>query len=300
MVDDIATRKTYRYLRIGMVGAVVLLGASVLLEQHKAPGDCWQTSISAYYYTPVRAVFVGALMAIGLSLIVIKGSTWREDACLNLAGMLAPVVALVPTSDHGDCWSLKPHPLPTIENPLGDDPLAGWVKANIHNNIEALLYAAAVALVAVSVIAVIAVVVGRRRGRSVDITDAWKVEHRGTFFGLLGAAAFVVFTALAFYHWRDFETRAHGYAAVAMFGALALAAAVNSWECRKFGRRWYFRLYFGIAVLMLATGLVLFGDWRHKVLVVEALEIVFFAGFWIVQTRELWHDTVRGGPGEAL
>ncbi len=30
--DDIATRKTYRYLRLGMVGAVLLLGVSVLLE----------------------------------------------------------------------------------------------------------------------------------------------------------------------------------------------------------------------------------------------------------------------------
>lgn len=34
--------------------------------------DCWQRSISAYYYTPVRPIFVGGLMLIGFSLIVIE------------------------------------------------------------------------------------------------------------------------------------------------------------------------------------------------------------------------------------
>ncbi|MBA3654232.1 MAG: hypothetical protein H0W70_08560 [Actinobacteria bacterium] len=60
---------------------MLLLAVSILLEHHNVVGGCWQTSISAYYYTPVRAVFVGALMAIGLSLIVIKGSPWRRSRC---------------------------------------------------------------------------------------------------------------------------------------------------------------------------------------------------------------------------
>lgn len=38
--------KTYRYLRIGMIGAVFLLAASIGIERSKV--DCWQTSISAY------------------------------------------------------------------------------------------------------------------------------------------------------------------------------------------------------------------------------------------------------------
>ncbi len=292
MVDDVASRKTYRYVRIGMVAAAVLLGASVLLEHHKA--QCgWQTSISAYYYTPVRATFVGALMAIGLSLIVIKGSTWAEDACLNAAGMLAPVVALVPTSDHGACWSIEPNPLPTIKNPSGDDPLAGWVLANIHNNIEALLYAGVFGLVAAAVIAVIALAVSKKRGEPRSLADAWNREHRGTFLGLLFALLFLGVSALLFYHWADFETRSHGYAAMAMFGALALAAAVNAWERYRCNRRWYFGLYIAIAVLMVAAAGIMFADWKHKVLWVEVIEITLFAAFWVVQTRELWHDTLR-------
>jgi hypothetical protein len=63
--------KTYRYLRRGMIGAVVLLAVSIAIERSKV--DCWQTSISAHYYTPVRAIFVGSMIAVGLSLVVYKG-----------------------------------------------------------------------------------------------------------------------------------------------------------------------------------------------------------------------------------
>jgi hypothetical protein len=294
MDDDVATRKTYRYVRIGMVGATVLLGASVLIEHSEVEPTCWQTSISAYYYTPVRAVFVGALMAIGLSLIVIKGSTWPEDVCLNVAGMLAPVVALVPTSDHGSCWSVEPIPLPTIPNPSGDDELAGWVVANIDNNIEALLFTGGAGLAAAAIIAGVAVAVGKSRGEPVDLRTATK-ENQGTLVGLVIAAALLVGGALLFYHWDGFDTGSHGWAAVIMFSFLAAAAAVNAWQCRR-GRRWYFRLYLAIAVLMVAAGFLLFGDWTHKVLIVETIEMTLFAAFWAVQTRELWHDTIRPAP----
>lgn len=54
-------------------------------------------SINAYYYTPVRGMFAGALLGIGVCLVCIRGSTTVEDVLLNAAGMLAPVVALIPT-----------------------------------------------------------------------------------------------------------------------------------------------------------------------------------------------------------
>jgi hypothetical protein len=82
-----------------------------------------------------------------------------------------------------------------------------------------------------------------------------------------------------------------------MFAALALAAAINARECLRCGRRWYFRLYLLIAVLMVAAAGLMFLDWGHKVLAVEVIEITLFAGFWLVQTRELWHDTLRPRPG---
>lgn len=298
MVDDVASRKTYRYLRIGIVAAVVLLGASVLLERGKVVPDCWQTSISAYYYTPARAVFVGALMAIGLSLIVIKGSTGWEDFFLNAAGMLAPVVALVPIGNPGECWSIKPEPLPTVKNPLtGTLELAPWVERNIGNNVEALLWAGAAALLTAAIIAGMAFAVGARHGERRTLAGLWTGPHRGTFFSLLAVAGFLAAGAVLFATWDRFEENAHGLAAYAMFGFLAAAAVVNALECRKFGLRWYVRLYGLIAVLMGAAALlILVKDWDHKTLVLEIVEIGLFAGFWIVQTRELWHTTVRSSP----
>jgi hypothetical protein len=296
--DDVAARKTYRYVRLGMIGAIVLLGAAILLEHHNVDWACSQTSISAYYYTPARAVFVGALMAIGLSLIVIKGSSWQEDVCLNVAGMLAPIVALVPTSDHGTCWSIEPDPLPTIPNPKGDDPLQEWVIANISNNVQTLLFAGAVSLLGAGFIAGFAMGVGKVRHRKQrQIRSAWN-EHRGTILGLVVGVVLLGFCAVAFYRWRDvFNTRAHGFAAAAMFGFLALAAAANGWDARNKSVPLYVWFYFGTAGLMAATALLMFkGGWDHKVLLVEILEIIWFVGLWSAQSKELWDDTLRRPP----
>lgn len=296
MADDVATRKTYRYVRLGMIAAVFLLAASVILERVKVAG-CWQPSISAYYYTPVRAVFVGTLLAIGLSLIVIKGSTGREDMCLNVAGMLAPVVALVPTSDHGTCWSIVPRELPTVPNASGDDPLADWVIANIHNNIEALIFAGLAGLALALITSGVLFRVGRRNGEYLTVKQfVKKEENRGTAVGLMSALVLLGAGALAYYHWGGFETKAHGIAAGAMFAALALAAGFNALDCYRLQRRCYFWLYLTVALLMAVSALPLLVDWEHKVLAVEIAEITWFAAFWLMQTGELWNDTVRRAP----
>ena len=88
-------KKSYRYLRLSIVIMVAALIVSVIIERLNA--SCWQGSFSAYYYTPVHAVFVGSLVATGACLIAIKAADDWEDMLLNVAGMLAPVVAFVPT-----------------------------------------------------------------------------------------------------------------------------------------------------------------------------------------------------------
>ncbi len=282
MVDDAAI-KTYRYLRIGIVGVVLLLGVSVMVERSKM--DCWQTSISAYYYTPVRAIFVGGLMAIGLCLIVIKGSTAWEDAFLNVAGMLAPVVALAPTSDVGNCWSIQVSPLPKST----DGQLAPWVTANIDNNITALLIAGIAGLVVAAIIAMIA---------TRDLFAVAQVGDAGTRRGLLAAMVLLLLGGALFLAWDDFDTRAHGYAAILMFVALAAAVIANAVEHRRGGNALWFRWYAAIGALMVVGGLALGflgGEWRHCILVLEMTEITLFAAFWLVQTAEHWGETA-GGP----
>src|SRR4051794_17448483 len=82
--------KSYRYLRLSIVLVILGLLCSVFVE--RAHTSCWEESISAYYYTPTHSMFVGALVALGVSLIAIRGNTDIEDALLNVAGVLAPIV----------------------------------------------------------------------------------------------------------------------------------------------------------------------------------------------------------------
>jgi len=279
MASD-AELKTYRYLRIGMVGVVVLLATSVIIERSKV--DCWQNSISAYYYTPVRAILVGGLMAVGLCLIVIKGRTAWEDASLNFAGMFAPVVAVVPTTDVGVCWSVEPRPRP-IEP---DGSLANWVVANIDNNIPALLIAGIAGLLVALVIAMIA---------TGNVLAVSQVGDIGTRLGLLGAMILLVVAAIAYTTWDDFDTRAHGIAAVLMFAFLAAAVAGNAWRLKDVPTdRVYFWLYTAIAVAMVVAAVVLltFGrGWEHMALILETIEIALFGAFWLAQTAQHWNET---------
>src|SRR5271157_2220712 len=90
------TLDTYRYLRGGMAVMIVMLGAAVIGERLTA--GCWQTSISAYYFTTAHSIFIAVLWALGVQFIVYKGSSDTEDVLLTLAGILAFIVAMVPTT----------------------------------------------------------------------------------------------------------------------------------------------------------------------------------------------------------
>jgi hypothetical protein len=95
-------RLTYLNVRygIGIIGAALPLllwiGARRLLH-----------SMSAYYYTPMGDVFVGALVSIGVFLYLYKGFSSKENWALNAAGMLAVGIALVPTNATGEPHSTR-------------------------------------------------------------------------------------------------------------------------------------------------------------------------------------------------
>jgi hypothetical protein len=269
--------KTYRYLRIGMIGAVVLLGVSIAIERSKV--DCYQTSISAYYYTPVRAIFVGSIIAVGLTLIVYKGRDAWEDAFLNGAGMLAPVVAVAPTTDVGKCWSVAPSPLPVKD----DGSLANWVVTNIDNNFYALLIAGGIGL---GVALITAFVVN---DRSIGTTVKKVKAEPGTIVSLAVTALALLFGWWLSQKWGDFNTRAHGFAAVLMFVFLICAILVKVLDHRHERGKVWFWVYTVVAALMILGGILIpatriFDE--HTVFALEAYEITFFAFYWIVQTAE--------------
>ena len=278
-----STTKTYLYLRVGLVALALFLGASLVIEMAFGDTD-WLGSISAYFYTPVRSVFVGTLSAMGVCLIAIKGRDRpREDLMLNLAGMCAPVVALVPT-------------------PLEDSAACGGdarcvpeeFVPGVVNNVQALL-----------VVGVVGVLFAARTIRR-DTHERGDLVAIGVSAG--GLAGFALWFALG----RDsFLDYAHYATAVPMFGLIVAVALVNAARVDDFvasggtltvGRAdTYRRAYRAIAYLMGAViggALVLFvvqaatdtQPFAHWVFIVEALLLAAFTAFWILQTLQYAQD----------
>ena len=280
---SIESVETWRYLRLSMVAVVAALAAAVLYEHFQVKGkDCFQTSISAYYYTPARSVFVAALVSIGVAMVCLRGSTPGEDLLLNLAGMFAPVVAFVPTPDPGSCSSIT--------------SAAEARAANIANNLTALLIAGGLALA----------------------FAMWSAWHEPSPYEsspqepcrarIALAVAVAVWAAVLFVHafaGEFFDSYAHATAATAMFLCIIAVVCINARELKTVdSKHTYVSWYAAVAVAMVVVLVVglgavivhwLFGDelWSHLTIVVESLLLVLFATFWVIQTRELWGDGLR-------
>jgi hypothetical protein len=318
--DDEVVVKTTRYLRLSMVALVIGLAVAVLYEHAKShkqsgsSGHCWQHSISAYYYTPVQSFFVGALVAIGISLVVLKGSTELEDVWLNFAGIFAPVVAFVPTPNIGDCGSV-------LTDKTNRD-------LNIGNNVTAMLVMAGIALAILGVLLLLRQPVTHPPVPKAPDNAAW--AHWIAVGGYaLALALFVVAWVLFLAPRKWFTDNAHSISAVTMFVFIFLAVvnnAINFHFTRKevvadqdAARRAGAEIkpadevkpakpvnrYLVIAILMAAAVLVIklgpwFGD--YETIWLEASMITLFAVFWVIQTHELWRRGLRtpallGQPG---
>ena len=89
---------SYLFMRRGIgvigVGLPFALAIGYAATVHKA---VLRNSISAYYYTDMRNVFVGCLCAIGVFLICYRFNL-VDDVLSTMAGLLAIAVALCPTA----------------------------------------------------------------------------------------------------------------------------------------------------------------------------------------------------------
>lgn len=279
--------KTYRYLRIAMVMLLAGIGVSVLVEITQVGGRCLQGSISAYYYTPVRAFFVSAVLALGVCMVAIRGVGWWEETALNLAGMLAPVVALVPTPGTGSCTS--------------DPSLTAAGPEAVGNNMAALLWMAPLGALYVVVLRILA----KRRGKTLAAPQV----------GLLIPVAVLWFVALVLF-WFDrgwVLDFGHGVSALLMFACIVAVVALNGVslgrkeisEGKSSGAMAYANRYSLIAAAMVLSFLVTYGwhrlsgGWGHWVFAVEALLLGLFLLFWTLQTEELWDEAVREGDPQA-
>ncbi|RBY74415.1 hypothetical protein DQ239_19795 [Blastococcus sp. TF02-09] len=272
---------TWRYLRVGLIALAIGLAVSVLREAWRA--DCVQTSISAYYYTPAQGVVVGVLVAIGACLICLRGASDGEDVLLNVAGICAPFVALVPTpNENRDCGKVL----------VADSDRLLYV----GNTVTGLLVVAWFSLAFLAVLTV----------------SRWmrKVPIGPSLIDLCGYAGVVValaVTNVVFVAERQFFLRnAHHVAAISLFVFVFFNVCLNAAQRYRAkmraddGRARIFNWYTWIALAMLVdvgVHIVLaVQDWSHWVLTIEASLITLFVGFWIVQSAERWDNGVSPVP----
>jgi hypothetical protein len=285
--------KTYRYLRVAVVAMAVLLGVSVGIEIAVGAGEGILGSISEYYYTPVRGVFVGSLMAVGLGLVAIKGREGLEDMMLNLAGMLAPLVALVPT----------PISVPVGGFEVDRRTVPPALVPAVENNVASLIVLGVVGL-----------------------AFAWATVEDGPLKSthqrsITGAGVLLVGLAVWFGVGREsFLEYGHYAAAVPMFGLIVGVAVVNARHARdavtrRLGASTYRRAYaviagaMGVTIVVAAVFFALesaghrpFASWLFWV---EVGLLALFAAFWVFQTAEHWHEglpegAASGGLGERV
>ena len=94
-------RRAIGYLGVGLPVTLVIFSAISFFQTNLQP------SLSHYYYTNLREIFTGTLMAVGFFLIRYKGhgnkSFWKNDQALtNIAGVMAIGVALIPVNPEFD------------------------------------------------------------------------------------------------------------------------------------------------------------------------------------------------------
>ncbi|MDQ1136400.1 preprotein translocase subunit SecG [Microbacterium sp. SORGH_AS 1204] len=267
-VRTTSTQRTYRYVRLALIGATVLVGVAVGIE---LVAGASLPSISAAYYGPAGPVFVGGLTAIALALLALSGRS-VEQALLDIAAVLALAVAYIPTTvAAGACE-------PVLRCVPPD------VRATVVNNGAAVASMVLLGAVAAAIIALVQRTASRGVGATIGVIVSLTVA--GVAWALVSPESFLA--------------RAHEVAAVAFFVLIAAVAAIAAWRPHAIGRRGVLlrRMYAASAVGILSTLVLivvglLSGVARSGfpvVLVGESVALALFGVFWVVQTAELWNE----------
>ena len=267
-LEQSATR-TYRYLRLTIVGLVVLLGVSVAIASAQCGAPLGSISVS--YYTPARSVFVSSLIGIGAALIAIRGRRGLENSLLTVAGMATGLIALVPTPRPSSVGSCAAAPFDSA--------------ASVQNNVWALLVAGAFGLLA----AALSTATGPRPGWRTPIAAA-----------ALWIAVLVWFTVGR----ASFAEAAHYAASALLFVLLTVVAVINALHARfqpnppLLPAGAYRAIYWFVAAVMagaMITAAVLWFAQRATIqtpggwmLYLEAALVGAFALLYLAQTAQFW------------
>ncbi|MFV0452463.1 MAG: hypothetical protein ACK5LS_09535 [Propioniciclava sp.] len=261
---------TYRYLRLGIILLGLLLFTGITY-QILSDGGAVLPSVSAYYYSPARGIFVGSLCAVGACMIIFRGRSDTEDGLLNMSGYLAFFVAFVPTPR---------------QEAVGTDATAVIpvdLTAAVTNNSWSVLIVGAIGF---------ALQVG------VAALSPGRPWHRNPAL-LLSIAAYTGLLVFFLAARPTYLAVGHYVAALGLFlgvvgvvGVNAVALARARGEAGIGPReRWRNRYTLGFALMVVTIALVLVvlrPRSEHWVFVLEALLIAQFMAFWITQTVERW------------
>ncbi len=232
-------------------------------------------SLSSYHGGQYRDLFVGGLIGTAVALLGYWGVTPIEDYTLNVAGFYATIVALVPND---------------IAAQIGEMATSG--QTSPRDVVRVILGGALVT------VAAFVFVDYTRSGWSMG----WLAKGPGllrnlTLTSLAVLAAYAVWLAVNVVNPATTFAWVHTPAAVLLFIHLGIAVAAQGWQWMPQAiepspaRR---RLYRAVVVGMLAAPVVvwlLLGLWLklpQAVLVLEVIEVLLFAVFWISEIGRFW------------
>lgn len=295
-------QRTHRHLRLAIGGTVVIILATVVVTSLQ--DGLLLSSISAYFYTPARGFFVGALLAAALGILALSGHGLQR-ILLDAAGVLAPLVALVPTPiAHGS--------VPGFADSCPDDG-GVCVPAEFVGTIDlgVNIYLAVGVLGLGLAIAVAVAPSGGMVSRARTVLPSLAVS-----VGILGL------TAATFYGAHDwFLANAHFAAASLFFCLIALVALVNAIAAHVGGARaarmtdpslarrgrWLVPAYWAVAAALIldifyiaSVVQLLSVDERASpplVLFGEVAALLLFLVFWSLQSYQTWVDEDRPWRG---
>ena len=274
MVDgslSTSLERTYRYLRIGLAGTVVVILFAVALA---AASVGWLTSVSDYYYTSARNAFVGALIAAALALVALSGRG-ADRALLDAAALFAPLIALVPTT-------VVPGSIPGVEVTCEEPCFPSEHIPDAANGVATYLFIGGLVVLVALLLAAL---------RQVSVTSI--------ALSLVVATAVLAAVALTWILAADvFLTYGHFVATVVFFALFAAVAMLNAFPRRGARPAPVYRVLYtaiatGLLVVLVAYLALLprVDDLAFPlVLVVEASALALFFAFWVVQSVEKWSE----------
>lgn len=252
-----STQRTYRYLRLSILGSVLTLTVAVV-QVLVARGPL--ASISASFYTPARGIFVGSLFAVGLALLALSGRS-LERMLLAFAALFVPVIATVPTP-------IATGDVPGVVVACASRCVPVGEQAGVRNGMLALVVVGAVAVLTVLVLAIVERLVTIRLAVALVVAALVVVGVGG--WNAVWSASFLAY--------------GHLVATICFFACIALASVAAAVVAPVHWRVVYGALAAGILadLVWLAVQRVVFAG--------EAIAIVLFAVFWVAQTIQKWNE----------